>query len=135
MVYPNIQKVQELLGDGLPLSILQESQFIHDVVYVVILGNNCIHLHKIICDDEGGQCLYNLWYTKVSVYVESTISFAKLQSIDFNTFTPCLAVSHCFDLLYYYNLYSNDWLYRGLDGKFKLPCIPKFMNTFVNKNM
>ena len=59
LVYPNLRNVQELLGDGLPISILQESQFIHDVVYVVISGNNCIHPHKIICDDESGQCLYN----------------------------------------------------------------------------
>ena len=134
-VYSNIHKVQELIGNGLPISFLQESQITQDVVYVVISGNNCIHLHEIICDDEGGQCLYNLWYTKVSMYVESTISFENLQSIDFNTFTSCLAVSHSFDLLYYYYLYSNDWLYRGFDGKFKLPCIPKSMNMFVNKNM
>ena len=58
--YSTLGQVQEMIDDGKPLSVLQESQFIRDVVYVVISGNNCVHLHKINYDDEGGQCLYNL---------------------------------------------------------------------------
>ena len=126
MGYSNLCKVQELIDDGKPLSVLQESQFIRDVVYVVISGNNCVHLHEINCDDVGGQYLYNLWFTKVTINVQSSLSLERMQSIDFNTITPCLSVSRFYDSSHFYNFYSNE---------FKLPWIPKSINMFVNKNI
>ena len=60
LVYTSLGKVQEMIDGGKPLSVLQELQFIHDVVYIVISGNNCVNLHEINCDDSSGQMIYNL---------------------------------------------------------------------------
>ena len=135
LVYASLGKVQEMLDGGKPLSVLQELQFIHDVVYIVISGNNCVNFHEINCDDSSGQMIYNLWFTKVTVKEQFSISLERMQSIDFKTFIPCLCVSRLSDSSHFYNFYSNDWLYRDQNGKFKLPWIPKSINIFINKNM
>ena len=132
-MYSNLSKVLELIRIGKPLSVIQESQYIRDVVYIVISGNNCVHLHEINFEDSSGQTIYNLWFTKVTVTEKFSLSLDNLQSIDFNIFNACICTSRLYETSYIYNCFSNDWLYREFDGKFKLPSIPKSLNMFVNQ--